>query len=192
MKTIDLFCHCTYILHHAVSKKKNKSSNDSRDQIMFGLKNRPKLGKTKTRQCSTTERNLLVDPDDLEIKKKPLNMREESWKGAEDAALPCKKDIHTGDRKLAAEVTASHNFPKTIFGCTVESHESTRQRVEPPLPGEHEDHIAGRGKTSSGAGCKEQRCACELGVGVDQLSSAGGSQKEDGCSAKRITRYAGV
>ena len=47
-----------------------------------------------------------------------------------DAAVPCQKEIHTGNRKLAAEVTASHKVPKTIHGCVVESHESTRQQVE--------------------------------------------------------------
>ena len=30
----------------------------------------------------------------------------------------------------------------------MESHESTRQRVEPSLPKHHEDHIAGKGYTS--------------------------------------------
>ena len=65
-----------------------------------------------------------------------------------DAAMPRKKEIHTSNRKLAAEVTASHKVPKTVYGCTVESHESTRQRVEPSLPKKHEDHIAGKGFTS--------------------------------------------
>ena len=60
-----------------------------------------------------------------------------------DAAMPCRKEIHTSNRKLAAEVSESHKVPKTIYGCIVESHESTRQRVEP-----HEDHIAGKGFTS--------------------------------------------
>ena len=57
--------------------------------------------------------------------------------------MPCKKEIHTSNRKLAAEVTASHKVPKTIYGCKVESHESTWQGVEPSLLENHEDHIAG-------------------------------------------------
>ena len=36
----------------------------------------------------------------------------------------------------------------TIYGCIVESHESTWQRVEPSLPENHEDHVAGNGFTS--------------------------------------------
>ena len=62
-------------------------------------------------------------------------------------AMPWKKETRTCNRKLAADLTASHNFPKTVYGCTVESHESTRQRVQPSLPKKNEDHIAGEGLT---------------------------------------------
>ena len=64
---------------------------------------------------------------------KPFKMREEKLESPVDAAMPGKKETHTSNRKLAAEVTASHKVPKTIYGLTVESHESTRQRVEPSL-----------------------------------------------------------
>ena len=42
----------------------------------------------------------------------------------------------------------SQKIPKTIYGCTVESHESTRQRVESSVPASHEDHNAGKGYNS--------------------------------------------
>ena len=37
---------------------------------------------------------------------------------------------------------------KTVYDCFLESHESTRQRVESSQPKKHEDHIAGKGLTS--------------------------------------------
>ena len=49
---------------------------------------------------------------------------------------------------MVAELNASHKVPKTKYGCIVEAHESTRQRVEPSQPRNHEDHIAGKGYTS--------------------------------------------
>ena len=45
-------------------------------------------------------------------------------------------------------MTASDKVPKTIYGCIVESLESTSQRVKPSLPKKHEDQIAGNGFTS--------------------------------------------
>ena len=61
------------------------------------------------------------------------------------AAMPCKKEIHSGTRKLGAELNASHTVPKTTRGCIVAFHGYTRQRVEPSLLENHEDHIAGNG-----------------------------------------------
>ena len=49
---------------------------------------------------------------------------------------------------VAKREIVSQKIPKTICGCFVESHESTRQRVESSLPTKHEDHIAGKGFTS--------------------------------------------
>ena len=64
------------------------------------------------------------------------------------AAMPCKKKARTSNTKVAAEVTASQKVPKTIYGRTVESQDSTRQRVELSLPTKHEDHMASKGFTS--------------------------------------------
>ena len=46
------------------------------------------------------------------------------------------------------KVSASSQDPKSRYGCIVESHESTRPRVELFQPKHHDGHIAGRGKTS--------------------------------------------
>ena len=88
-----------------------------------------------------------IDPGDHEYKE-TLKHARRKLERLVDAAMPCTKKIHTSNRKLASEVTASHKVPKTIHGCFVESHESTRQRVEPSLPRKHEDHIAGEGFSS--------------------------------------------
>ena len=64
------------------------------------------------------------------------------------ASMPYKKKDRTSNTKVAAEVIASQKIPKTIRGCTVKPHESTRQRVELSLLTKHEDHSAGKCFTS--------------------------------------------
>ena len=50
-------------------------------------------------------------------------------------AVPCKKKAQTGTTKVVAkQEIASQKIFKTTYGCTVESHESTRQRVESSQP----------------------------------------------------------
>ena len=49
------------------------------------------------------------------------------------AAMPRKRKARTSNTKVAAEEIASPNVPKTIYGCIVESHESTRQQVKDSL-----------------------------------------------------------
>ena len=74
-----------------------------------------------------------IDPDGQDYKETLKNARRKLERPM-DAAMPCKKEIHTRNRELAPDVTASHKVPKTIYGCMVDFHESTRQRVEPSLP----------------------------------------------------------
>ena len=64
-----------------------------------------------------------------------------------DGAMPCKKETKGpgGSRETGAKHDASTEVPKTKYACKVEGHESTSQRVEPSLPKNHEEHIAGRG-----------------------------------------------
>ena len=65
-------------------------------------------------------------------------------------AMPCKRmeRSHSSLRQLSAgsKIGNDKEF-KTMYGCMVESHESTRQRAE-SLPKSHEDRIAGEGFTS--------------------------------------------
>ena len=67
------------------------------------------------------------------------------------AAMPCKRKAQTSTTKAAVkQKIASHKIHQNDlwYGCMVESHESTRQRVESSQPKNHEDHIAGKGFTS--------------------------------------------
>ena len=73
--------------------------------------------------------------------KKSSQMRGENWKDLWHQP--------NGITKVIAKVEiASEKIPKMIHECIVESHESTRQRVESSQPKYHEDHIAGKGFTS--------------------------------------------
>ena len=66
-------------------------------------------------------------------------------------AMPCKRmnRQHSGIVKAIAEpkICNEKEF-KTVYGCTVESHESTRQRPESLQFKTHEDRIAEKGFTS--------------------------------------------
>ena len=86
----------------------------------------------------------------MENTKKPSNTRGESWEARMDAAMPCKKGTkkHFPFQKTEAKSCESNKTPKTKHACTVEAHESTRQRLESSLPQDHEGHIAGKGCNS--------------------------------------------
>ena len=72
-------------------------------------------------------------------------MREENWKDLWQQSCHTEGKLGLVTTKMAAiQEIASQKIPKTIYGCKVESHESTRQRVEHSLPKNHEDHIAGK------------------------------------------------
>ena len=63
--------------------------------------------------------------------------------------MPCKRNARTSTTKVVAkQEIASKKIPKTIYGCIVESHETTRQRVESSQPKTHEDHNESKGFTS--------------------------------------------
>ena len=59
-----------------------------------------------------------------------------------------RKAPHCITRVFAQSETASEKTPKTMYECTVEAHESTRQRAESSQLKNHEDHIASKGFTS--------------------------------------------
>ena len=127
---------------HVVRRKTDKNSNDYETRSC-SLKYGPKLGKPLRIEKNKNGKNEKPKLDDARRlrgiyflirmtlnAKKPLKMREETWTGL--LTQPCRaKKGFTSNRKLVAEATASHKVPKTIYGCTVETHESTRQRVEP-------------------------------------------------------------
>ena len=65
--------------------------------------------------------------------------------------MPCEKmdDQHICLAKVKAEPkNGKEKELKTMYGCFVESHESTRQRAESLQSQLHEDRIAGKGFTS--------------------------------------------
>ena len=65
-----------------------------------------------------------------------------------EAAMPCKKGAkkRLKLRETASESDESNKIPHTQkkHACIVESHESTRKRLEPTLPKDQEDHIEGK------------------------------------------------
>ena len=66
-------------------------------------------------------------------------------------AIPCKRmeRQQSSLRQLSAESKIGNDKEfKTMYGCMVESHESTRQRAESLQSQSHEDRIAGEGFTS--------------------------------------------
>ena len=64
--------------------------------------------------------------------------------------MPCKKRTKElfSFQETEAKSCQSNKIPKAKHACIVEAHESTRQHLEPTLPKDHEDHIAGKGKNS--------------------------------------------
>ena len=75
-------------------------------------------------------------------------MRGENWKDLWQQPCPCKRMVRTSTTKVAAmqEIAAQQKEPQNELWL-VESHESTRQRVEASLPTKHEDRSAGIGFT---------------------------------------------
>ena len=66
-----------------------------------------------------------------------------------EAAMPCNKGttMRSSFQETESMNCESNKIPKTQHACTVEAHESTRQRLE-SLPKDREDHIAGKGYNS--------------------------------------------
>ena len=105
----------------------------------------------KTRQCSTTERNFLLLISMTTDYKETAKMRGENWKNLWQQPCRANRKARIDTTKVAAkEETASQKMSKKndFWLWKVESHESTRQRVESSLLIEHEDRIAGKGFTS--------------------------------------------
>ena len=68
-----------------------------------------------------------IDPDDEERKETRKNTRRKLERPVAPV-IPCKRTARTSTTKVAAkQEIASQKVSKTICGCMVESHESTRQ-----------------------------------------------------------------
>ena len=89
-----------------------------------------------------------VEPDD-QAHKETLKHARRKLERPTAAAMPCKKLGLAPRRWLRSRKLHPKIFPKTIYGCIVESHESTRQRVESSLLTIYEDRIAGKDFTST-------------------------------------------
>ena len=61
--------------------------------------------------------------------------------------MPCERHPRIVKTSAKPNIGYEKEF-KTVYGCIVESHESTRQRTETVQTKNHEDHIAGKGFTS--------------------------------------------
>ena len=64
------------------------------------------------------------------------------------AAMPSKRKVRLSNTKVVAEEIASPKVSKTVHGCMVESHESSKATSGSSPPAKHEDHIAGKGPLS--------------------------------------------
>ena len=148
---------------HVVRGEIDKDSDDHTDQIMqvrtFGRKlvkllriEKNKNGRKKNQGLTMLERwgeftlSIQMIKEHSEILK---NARKEVERPMAPA-MPCKRDQqHPSIVKTNAEPkTGNESEFKTVYGCTVESHESTRQRAESLQSKTHEDRIAGEGFTS--------------------------------------------
>ena len=102
----------------------------------------------KKHVCVTNCRlHLATDPDDEEYKDILRNARRKLERHMAPA-MPCKRPPNSITNVTARPKIASEKNSKTVNGCVVESHDSTWQRVESCQPKKHEDHIAGKGRTS--------------------------------------------
>ena len=128
------------------------------DRVMYGYKYGRKLVKPlridKNRNGQKKSQNFTMLEDWEEFTssiqmtkstKKFSKMRGEKLGRPMAPAMPCKRQSSITKVVAKLEIGSEMNS-KTVYGCIVESHGSTRQRVRSPK--NHEDHIAGKGFTS--------------------------------------------
>ena len=63
--------------------------------------------------------------------------------------MPCKKQPNNASSRgtgapTLVKATAPYKVPKTKYTCIVEAHDSTKQRVEPGVQKNRENHIASK------------------------------------------------
>ena len=81
-----------------------------------------------------------IDLEDMEFKEINKNARRK-LETPMAPAMPCK----TCKKNKHGETRSKTNDFKSKFACILEASESTRMRMEEPLPNYHEDHTAGKG-----------------------------------------------
>ena len=121
------------------------------DHIMYGQKydqnrstEKPKLDNVRKLRGI-----YFIDPDDKEYSEILKNARRKLERPMAPA-MPCKRD------KQHSSIVKANAKPKignekefnTMYGCMVESHQSTRQRAESLHSRAHKDRFAGKGFTS--------------------------------------------
>ena len=100
-------------------------------------------GKPKLDSARRLRQKYIIDPEDKEFKETIKNARKK-LETPMAPAMPCK----TSKKCKHGETRGKTNEFKSKLVCVLEASESTRLRMEESLPNYHEDHIAGKGKTS--------------------------------------------
>ena len=88
-----------------------------------------------------------IDPDDKENVEILQNITRKLERPMAPA-MPCKRAPSSITIVAAKPEIVSEKNSKRVYGCIVESHESTRQRAESSQSKIHEDRVAGKGFTS--------------------------------------------
>ena len=92
-------------------------------------KEKPKLDNARK-----LRRIYVIDQDDEEYKDTSPKYTRRKLERPVAPAMPCKMSPNGITNVVAKVDTASEKTPKTVHECMVESHESTRQRVESSQP----------------------------------------------------------
>ena len=106
-------------------------------------KQKRSIEKPKLDNARKLRKIYFIDPEDKEFKETIWNARKK-LETPMAPAMPCK----TCKKSKNGETRSKTNDFKSKFECILEASESTRMRMEEPLPNYHEDHIAGKGDNS--------------------------------------------
>ena len=129
---------------HVVRGEIDKCSNDyqTRSCVALRLTKIGKAAQNREKQEWNNEKPKLdnarrlrgiyfIDLDDQDYKTAFKNANK-NLERPMAATMPCKRKAQTSTAKVAAkQEIATQKIPNTIYGCIVESQESTRQRLEP-------------------------------------------------------------
>ena len=115
-----------------VRRETDKDSNDCGRKLVKPLKiEKNKNGQKKEPKLDNARKLKgihFIDPDDREYSEILKNARRKLERPMAPA-MPCKRMVHPSVTKVMQSSGNEKEF-KTMYGCIVESHESTRQRPE--------------------------------------------------------------